>query len=143
MSINDGLDPSGDCVRLESAQKAAMTRDCNSNVASRVTDECVLEAIQNLDPAASPVKTKTYFNEIITTADTEQSLVLPALICGYFIRTRGKSILKLSHTLGESGTLYQEIPMNSAYTDSHSFANLTLYFQSPNAGEVVEIITWS
>jgi len=118
--------------------------NCDGDVARRVYDPCVERAIQNLDPSSggSP-KTKTIFNEIIAVADTEQSIVLPTSICGYFIRTRGKGTLKISHNSGESGTLYQEIPSNASFTDNNAYSNLTLYFQSPNVGEVVEVVTWT
>ena len=118
--------------------------NCNGEVARRVYDPCVEAAINNLSPnGGTSSKTQTIFNEVIASADTEQSVVLPANICGYFIKTRGKSTLKLTHVSGESGTLYFEVPASASYTDENSYLNLTLYFQSPSAGEVVEIVTWT
>ena len=93
-------------------------------------------------PASATPKTKRIFNLSITAADIEQSLTLPTRICGYMIRTRGGGILRLTHVSGESGIIYLEIPRRSVHMDEHVFENLTLYFQSPTAGEVVEIVTW-
>jgi len=50
--------------------------------------------------------------------------------------------LKLTHVSGESGTKYLTIPPRAVYTDSNSLENITLYFQSPTAGEIVEVVTW-
>lgn len=91
---------------------------------------------------AQSTVTKRFYNEIIAAADTEQSLVLPADIAGYIIRTRNNGILKLSHTSGESGTNYMTIPARATHTDSNRYASLTIYFQSPTINEVVEIVAW-
>jgi len=88
--------------------------------------------------------TKTVYNVTIATANVEQSLALSAQILGYLIKTRqGSAELKLSHVSGQSGTNYLTIPRKAVHTDEHPYANLTLYFQSPVAGDVVEVVTWS
>lgn len=92
--------------------------------------------------AAEKTVTKQIYNVTIATANTEQSQVLPTSIVGYLVRTRGNTELKLSHTATESGTKYVTIPKKSTYVDEHSYNNLTLYFQSPESGDVVEIIAW-
>lgn len=87
--------------------------------------------------------TQTIYNISLGVANTEQSQAMPATIRGYLIRTRGVSDLKLTHVSGESGTKYVSIPGLSTYTDEKTYNNLTLYFQSPSTGDVVEIVTWS
>lgn len=94
--------------------------------------------------AAADNVTKKIYNETIASANVEQSLALDAQIFGYMIKVRGSSAeLKLSHVSGESGTKYLTIPKTAVHTDEHSYQNLTLYFQSPGAGAVVEVVTWS
>lgn len=88
--------------------------------------------------------TKTLYNEIISLADTEQSLVLPIQILGYMIKVRDCTAdLKLTHVSGESGTKYLTIPKGAVHTDEHQYSNLTLYFQSPVQNAVVEVVVWS
>lgn len=89
----------------------------------------------------SPVTRRTY-NVPLASADTESSLVLPADIAGYMIRAREAGVLKLSHTSGESGTNYITIPARATMTDDHRYQNLTIYFQSPSAGTIVEVVAW-
>lgn len=95
----------------------------------------------NAETTQSPV-TRASYNVSIAVADTEQSLVLPTDITGYMIKTRGAGVLKLSHVSGESGTNYTLIPGRANFTDDHRYQNLTIYFQSPTAGEVVEVVAW-
>ena len=88
--------------------------------------------------------TKTIYNETITASNVEQSLVLPTQILGYIIKIRGTPAdLKLSHVATESGTKYLTIPKGAVHTDEHPYSNLTLYFQSPSMGAVVEVVAWS
>ena len=85
---------------------------------------------------------KKIFNETISLADTEQSLVLPSDITGYLIKSRSQALLKLTHVSGESGTKYLTIPKGAVHCDTNNYSGLTLYFQSPTAGAIVEIVTW-
>ncbi len=86
--------------------------------------------------------TKRFYNETIASANVEQSLVLPAQITGYMIRSRGNGTIKLSHTSGQSGVVYLTVPRSATHTDEHSYQNLTLYFQSNVASDVIEVIAW-
>lgn len=92
-------------------------------------------------PTPAP-RAKEIFNVPIVSSDQEQSLVLPEFIVGYMIRTRGSGSLKLSHVSGESGSKYLTVPARATHVDSHSYSNLTIYFQSPAAGEIVEVVAW-
>jgi hypothetical protein len=88
--------------------------------------------------------TKTIYNETIALANTEQSLAIPGKILGYLIKVRGNTAeLKLSHVATESGTKFLTIPKNAVHTDDYPYTGLTLYFQSPSAGAIVEVVTWS
>jgi len=86
--------------------------------------------------------TKKVFNETIGVANTEQGLVVPANIIGYIIRVRDVGDLKLTHVSGESGTKFLTIPTGASHCDEHAYENLTLFFQSPTAGAIVEVVTW-
>lgn len=140
------IDPSAplDCVHVNTKIDESYIRDCNGNVAKRVTDECNKTLLQQILSAlgGSSSATKTIFNETIAVADIEQSLVLPANIIGYMIRTRGSGSLKLSHVSGESGSKYLTVPARATHIDEHSYSNLTIYFQSPQVNEVVEVVVW-
>jgi len=137
------LDPCRSTIDLENLKFAV---DCNGKVTVRVSDDCSLEVLEQILAAlgGTPTNNKTQriFNVTIAAADVEQSLVLPTQICGYMIKTRGNGSLKLTHVSGESGTVFLEIPGKSSYNDDRNFANLTLYFQSPSVGEIVEVVTW-
>ena len=77
------------------------------------------------------------------TPNTEVSQNLSTgLISGYMIKTRGNSELKLTHTASESGTKYLTIEKHSVFADEKPYNNLTLYFQSPQTGDTVEIWVW-
>ncbi len=136
----------GDPCGINTLNQLKFAKNSDGDIVVRVGDDdaqALLEQIL-LALGGTPTnnKTQTTFNVTIAAADVEQSLVLPAQICGYLIKTRGNGSLKLTHVSGQSGTNFLEIPSKSSYTDDHNFANLTLYFQSPTVGEVVEVVVW-
>jgi hypothetical protein len=92
--------------------------------------------------AGTQAVTKTVYNVPIALINTEQSQVMPTTIVGYLIRTRGNTELKISHVVTESGTKYVTVPRRATHVDDHTFNSLTLYFQSPTAGDIVEIVAW-
>ena len=87
--------------------------------------------------------TRTSFNVTILVANTEQSQALPSNTKGYIIKTRGSASLKLTHVSGQSGTNFITVPPRAVYTDDNFYTSDTLYFQSPTAGDVVEIVAFS
>ena len=92
---------------------------------------------------ASKTVTQEIFNVTLGTIDTEQSQLLSSgTIVGYLIRSRGIAELKLSHVSGESGTKYVTVPKKATYESLQSYTNLTLYFQSPQTSDTVEIVVW-
>lgn len=96
-----------------------------------------------LPPSITTATVQKVYNETIALADTEQSLVMPTNILGYLIRTRGIGELKLTHASGESGTKYVTIPGGASFSNDKAFESITLYFQSPSIGEIVEVVAWS
>lgn len=84
----------------------------------------------------------TLFNITIAAANVEQSQALPANTKEFIIRTRGAGELKLAYTSGDSGTTFMTIPGRASHTVTQFFSSQTLYFQSPVAGEIVELVTF-
>jgi hypothetical protein len=91
---------------------------------------------------ATSKTTQRIYNITLGPANTEQSQTLPSTIVGYMIRSRGNSELKLSHVATESGSKFVTIPGCASYEDLHTYNNLTLYFQSPQTSDTVEIVAW-
>ena len=92
---------------------------------------------------ANPNTSKLIENISIAAANTEQSFVMPATIRGYLIKVRDYSAeIKLSHVSGETGTKFLTIPKRTSYVDEHTYSGLTLYFQSPLMGAVIELVYW-
>ena len=84
--------------------------------------------------------TTTIFNIALGPVDTEQSQVLPTNTKGFTIKTRGNAELKLAYSMGDSGTLFITLKKNAVWTDTNLYASQTLYFQSPQTGDTVEIV---
>lgn len=83
----------------------------------------------------------TLYNDVCTVAATEYSRSLGE--CRKFlIKARGGQV-KVCFTSGQSGTNYILLNDNQAYNEDliHPTA-LILYFQSPTAGAIVEIVKW-
>lgn len=117
----------------------------DGGVDKRVQDVCAnqtLEAILAALGGASNT-TPTIFNITIAAADTEQSQALPANTKRLLIKTRGNTLLKLAYNATESGTKYVTIPKQGVFTDNSFYTSQTIYFQSPQAGDVVEIIAYA
>ena len=110
-----------------------------------VTDKQVIDKLNaGLDLNITDSETtRTIYNVSLGIVDTEQSQTLPATTKGFLIRTRAKAELKLSFSVGTSGTNYITIPRNSSYDDQFFTTALTLYFQSPQTGDIVEIVAYS
>lgn len=89
---------------------------------------------------AAPVSgTVTNFNVTLGPVSTEQSQALPADTKYFMVKSRGQSLLQLAFSSTESGTNYITIQANAVFSLPGSFASLTLYFQSPQTGDIVEI----
>ena len=85
----------------------------------------------------------TMFALILTDANTEYSFTLPTNTIHLTMQPRGSGSVKIYLTPGGDGTNYFTIKSGGCYFDTHIRANQTMYAQTPNAGETLEIIAWS
>jgi len=83
------------------------------------------------------------FNIPLGIVNTEQSQVLPNDTKEFIIKSRNNALIKLSYVMGESGIKYITIKGNAVYTDTNLYQTQTLYFQSPQTGDVVEIVAFT
>lgn len=85
----------------------------------------------------------TVVNVTLTSANTEYSYALPMKVSSFTVKSRTSADFKLAFTSGTSGTTYFTIPSGSAYYENIvSNYGTTLYVQSTNAGQIIEIIYW-
>lgn len=83
----------------------------------------------------------TLYNATCTLANTEYSQALNE--CRKFLIKPRNADLKVCFVSGQSGTNYLSLAQNQTYyEDLIHPSTLTLYFQSPTAGCIVEIIKW-
>ncbi len=141
MSTTD-IDPCRGTLVLEN-EKFAL--NSNSDVVIRVADDDALVALQAILAAVggSVSVTRTIYNVALGPVNTEQSQVLPANTKGVLIKTRGRAPLKLAFSVGQSGTNYVSVPGRAVYSDDYMSGSLTVYFQSPQTSDVVEIVAYS
>lgn len=94
--------------------------------------------------ADTAVQVPTILNLPLPTANTEVATALAIDTKRFWLRARGRGWLKLAYTLGESGTRYVSIPPGGFYSEAGlGGAVVTLYLQSPTAGELVELLSWA
>ena len=93
---------------------------------------------------AVSVKTGTVENTTLANADQEYSHAFPATTKMFNIQSRTNGTIKLSFTSGESGTTYWTIApgQNALMYNYDGTSTITLYMQSPQAGNVVELMSW-
>lgn len=90
-----------------------------------------------------PVETPTIYNIPMTLASTEYSQLLSTNTRRFSIKTRGSSSLQLAYAAGQSGVTFILIPPGAEYTENDlKLTGVTLYFQSPAAGQIAEIVEW-
>ncbi len=83
----------------------------------------------------------TIVNLTLTSASTEYSTTLPNDVGAITIQSRTAADFKMGTNPTESGTKYFTIKSGTAYYEtSIGIQAKTLYFQSDNAGQVIEII---
>lgn len=92
---------------------------------------------------SSSVSTGAVENVTISLADTEQSHSFPANTKCFMLKPRGTGKLKLSMSSGQSGTTYWTVPAGTYYSSPMLSTSPTIYFQSPTAGLVLELFSWS
>lgn len=83
-------------------------------------------------------------NVIIAAANVEQSYTFPADTKEFLLHMRTAVPLKVSYFAGQSDILFDSVPANAYWgEDNLDVASLTIYFQSPTAGSIVEIRSWT
>lgn len=92
---------------------------------------------------SSFVTTGKIENDTVSLADTEQSHTFPPYTKAFSAKARGVGKIKLSFDAGASGTTYLTIWPGAVYTQENiGSASTTIYFQSPVAGLVLELVSW-
>lgn len=103
-------------------------------------------AVIDINSIANPVQTfnasiPTMFNVTCTAAETEYSQSFGGTRQKFTIKARGGA-LKVCFTATESGTKYISLDDGASWSEDNIKSSLTLYFQSPTAGAIAEIVTW-
>lgn len=99
----------------------------------------LVRPLAQLQSASSP----TIYNVSVTLANTEYSQALSANTKAFTIKVRGTGSIKLAFTSGQSGTNYLTIHGGSTYSAGSIDYSGSLYFQSPKAAQLVEIVAWA
>lgn len=84
-------------------------------------------------------------NVSIALASTEYSYFIPAGSRRFLLKARGNTTIQLAFVSGDSGTTYLTIPAGTFYSEGDLSLTLgkTIYFQSTQAGQILEIVSWS
>jgi len=62
----------------------------------------------------------------------------------FTIKNRTNGLIKLSYAVAQSGISYFSMEPGTTYDETEiGAANLTLYFQSPAANQILEILSWT
>jgi hypothetical protein len=95
--------------------------------------------------AMAKLVTGTVQNVTLTAAGTEYSVAMPANTTSFTIKSRTAADFKMAVVSGSSATSYITVKSGEAYYEA-SFPTqpvvTRLYFQSANAGQVIEVISW-
>jgi hypothetical protein len=94
---------------------------------------------------ANTAATPTIYNVLVSTANTEVSQVLPSNSKQFIIQVRNSgSRLQLAFISGASNTDYVTIPRGCSFQQSNiDTPSLTLYFQTNQSNQTVEILAWN
>lgn len=85
----------------------------------------------------------TVANVSMTSAGTEYLYEIPSGSRRFTIKLRDESNeLQVCFIEGESATTYFNVPPGRSYTEEDVKARGMLYFRSPAASQVAEILTW-
>lgn len=93
--------------------------------------------------AGSSATTPTIYNVSALVAGTEYSQALSPSTKSFIIKVRGSARLQLSFVSGQSGTNFITVPRGAAYTQDGLNYSGTLYFQTNEASQIIEIAEWS
>jgi len=86
----------------------------------------------------------TIANVSVTLADTEYSYSLPDGTRRFSVKLRDVGAeLKIAFEASDSSTTYVMLPSGRSYNELNvKGGGNTLYFQSPTAGQVAEVLSW-
>lgn len=106
-----------------------------------------VEAGEKLDAIASALgastnTSPTIYNVTATLNNTEYSQILPTNSKRFLIKSRNKGKLKLAYTVGGTSTAYITIPLGAVFEDSSFYSEQTIYFQTTQPGDVIEIAVY-
>ena len=84
-------------------------------------------------------------NITLILANTEYTHVFPANTKTFLMQARdGAGKIKLAFDVGTSGSVYHTVPAGGFYSSGFIVApTITVYIQSPSAGIIVELTSWS
>ena len=96
-------------------------------------------------PASSSLTLPVVLNIPILLANTEYPVVIPAGAKQYTLKARGQTLLKIATSVGLSGTTYFSLPPFTDYSIDNLIGSstITLYVQSLNPSQVIEIKYWT
>jgi hypothetical protein len=102
-----------------------------------------LSNITTVISSNAPATTPTIIDITITLANTEQSYAFPANTKQYLMQYRSGGEIKYAFTAGQSGSSFLTIPVSGFQSSSEiNTPSLVVYFQSPTAGTVFEVLSW-
>jgi len=130
---------------VQEAERLKFKTDGTGEICVRTCDSDALIELKAILAAlgGSSNTTSTTFNITLGPVNTEQSQALPANTKGFILKSRNNAPLKISYVATESGTKYVTLNKNGVFTDDNFYTAQTIYFQSPNTGDVVEIVAYS
>lgn len=104
-----------------------------------------LPSFTGVAPIDERVSAPTVANVTLALAATEYSYAFPAGTKRFFAKNRENGSIQISYSVGTSGTNYATIDVGGYYTEENisPSVSLTLYFQSPSAAQLLEIISWA
>jgi hypothetical protein len=134
--------PSPPCANINSLEKRKFQEDGDGDVAVNVIFNPNPDSPESLNVPLQNVLIKRV---AIALANTEQSYIIPAGTRAYTLRNESLvAPIKWTFTATESGTQYRTLyPGESVEKDGLYLVSKTLYFQSSNAGDIIEIETWT
>lgn len=110
------------------------------NIGGGTGGQKVVQVKGNIEAATN----RTVSNVTMALASTEYSYTLPNKTKIFRIKLRDSALLQLAFASGESSTNYVTIYQRGSYGESGlDMSGVTLYFQSPTAAQVAEIISYA
>jgi hypothetical protein len=91
----------------------------------------------------APATNPAVANVAAPSANTEYSFTFPANTLHFTLKSRKYGRLQLTYSAGNSGTIFLTAAPGTVYSVSSALVGgLTIYFQSTQASDTIEILTW-